>query len=85
MGRAIPASVRRRLVAGEIEGGEEIALLRRFAGLSQTDFANAMGISVHTLRSREQGRRRPQGPAIGLLRIATRQPRIIRENLQAAA
>lgn len=85
MGRAIPASVRKRLIAGEIEGGEEIALLRRFVGLSQTEFADAMGISVHTLRNWEQGRRRPQGPAIGLLRIAARHPRIIRENLRTAA
>ena len=82
MARAIPASVRRRLIAGEIERGEDIALLRRFVGLSQTEFADAMGISVHTLRNWEQGRRKPQGPAVGLLRIAARHPRIIRENLR---
>ena len=83
--RAIPARVRRRLVAGQIESGEDIAMLRRFVGLSQTQFAQAMGISVHTLRNWEQGRRRPEGPAIGLLRIAARHPRIIRENLKSAA
>jgi DNA-binding transcriptional regulator YiaG len=85
MARAIPASVRRRLVQGKIESGEDIALLRLFVGLSQTEFADAMGISVHTLRNWEQGRRKPQGPAIGLLRIAARHPRIIRENLRNAA
>jgi DNA-binding transcriptional regulator YiaG len=65
--------------------GEDIAALRRFVGLTQTQFAQAMGISVHTLRNWEQGRRHPEGPAIALLRIAARHPRIIRENLESAA
>jgi putative transcriptional regulator len=60
-------------------------ILRRFVGLTQAQFAGAMGISVHTLRNWEQGRRRPDGPAIALLRIAARHPRIIRENVEAAA
>ena len=81
MARAIPARLRRRLVAGQIESGEDVSALRRFADLSQAEFAEAMGISVHTLRNWEQGRRKPDGPAIGLLRIAARHPRIIRENL----
>ena len=42
-------------------------------------------VSVHTLRNWEQGRRQPEGPAIALLRIAARHPRIIRENLKSAA
>ena len=53
--------------------GEDIAALRRFVGLTQAQFALAMGISVHTLRNWEQGRRHPEGPAIALLRIAARQ------------
>ena len=85
LARAIPARVRKRIMMGQIESGEDIAALRRFVGLSQTQFAQAMGISVHTLRNWEQGRRRPNGPAIGLLRIAARHPRIIRENLKSAA
>ena len=83
--RAIPARVRRRLVMGEFESGRDIADLRRFVGLTQVQFAAAMGISVHTLRNWEQGRRRPEGPAIALLRIAARHPRILRENLESAA
>ena len=85
MARAIPARVRRRLIQGQIESGDDVAALRRFVGLSQSQFARAMGISVHTLRNWEQGRRRPEGPAVGLLRIAARHPRIIRENLKSAA
>ena len=82
---ALPASRRRLYVEGEFETGADIAALRRFVGLSQVLFARALGISVHTLRNWEQGRRRPEGPAIALLRIAARHPRIIRENLHEAA
>jgi putative transcriptional regulator len=82
---AIPAKLRARLVRGDISSGDDIAALRRFVGLSQPDFARAMEISVHTLRNWEQGRRRPDGPALALLKIAARHPRIIRENLAKAA
>ena len=85
MARAMPAKVRRRLMRGEVHSGEDVSALRRFVGLTQAQFAKAIGISVHTLRNWEQDRRRPEGPAIGLLRIAARHPRIIRENLKSAA
>jgi DNA-binding transcriptional regulator YiaG len=85
LAKAISAKVRKRLILGQFESGDDIATLRRFVGLTQTEFARAMGISVHTLRNWEQGRRRPDGPAIALLRIAARHPRIIRENLESAA
>lgn len=85
LARAIPARLRKRLMEGRIESGEDIVALRRFVGLSQVQFAQAMTISVHTLRNWEQGRRRPDGPAISLLRIAARHPRIIRENVKTAA
>lgn len=82
---AISAKLRKRLIRGKFESGDEVAALRRFVRLTQTEFARAMGISVHTLRNWEQGRRTPEGPAIALLRIAARHPRILRENLRSAA
>jgi DNA-binding transcriptional regulator YiaG len=82
---AIPARVRKRLMRGEFQSGEDVAALRRFVGLTQVEFARAMSISVNTLRGWEQGRRNPEGPAIALLRIAARHPRVIRENLKSAA
>jgi len=85
LARAIPARLRRRLMQGRFESGEDISALRRFVGLTQVEFARAIEISVHTLRNWEQGRRRPEGPAIALLKIAARHPRIIRENLRTAA
>ena len=83
--RAIPRSQRKRLMAGNIRSGEDISALRRFADLSQQEFAEALGISVHTLRNWEQGRRSPEGPALALLRITARHPRLLRENLTLAA
>ena len=82
---AIPTRVRKRLIQGRFESGEDIAALRNFIGLTQQDFARAIEISVHTLRNWEQGRRKPEGPALALLRIAARHPGIIRENLVSAA
>jgi putative transcriptional regulator len=83
--RAIPRRLRERIARGEISGGADVATLRRFIGLSQVNFAAALGISVHTLRNWEQGRRSPEGPALALLRIAARHPRVLRENLAASA
>ncbi len=83
--RAIPHRLRQRLMKGRFQSGDDVAALRRFVGLTQLTFAKAMGISVHTLRNWEQGRRKPEGPALSLLRIAARHPRILRENLESAA
>jgi DNA-binding transcriptional regulator YiaG len=85
LARAIPARLRKRLMKGRFESGGDIVALRRFVGLTQVEFARAIEISVYTLRNWEQGRRKPEGPAIALLRIAARHPRIIRENLRPAA
>lgn len=83
--RAISSKQRKRLIEGRFETGEDIVAVRRFVGLSQVRFAEALGISVHTLRNWEQGRRRPEGAALALLRIAARHPKIVRENLASAA
>lgn len=79
--RAMPRKVRERIMLGELHGGEDIASLRRFLGMTQKSFSGALGISVHTLRSWEHGRRTPEGPNLTLLRIAARHPRLLREHL----
>lgn len=78
--RAMKRSQRNRLMKGQAQPGDIVAL-RAFVGLTQEDFAKALGISVYTLRNWEQGRRKPEGPAMALLRIAARHPKIIRENV----
>jgi DNA-binding transcriptional regulator YiaG len=82
--RAIPRRVRERLIRGDFRSGDDVAALRRFTGLSQETFAAALGINVHTLRNWEQGRRMPAGPALALLRIVARHPKVLRENLALA-
>jgi putative transcriptional regulator len=82
--RALRRRQRERIIRGELEPGD-VAALRRFIGLSQAKFAEALGISVHTLRNWEQNRRKPEGPALALLRIAARHPSVVRENVRTAA
>ena len=53
--------------------------IRRRLDLSQIQFAAAFGISVATLRNWEQGRRKPDGPARVLLRLAKHNPAAIIE------
>jgi putative transcriptional regulator len=49
-------------------------MLRASFGLSQSKFAALLGISVDTLQNWEQHRRRPEGPAKVLLRVAAAYP-----------
>jgi len=84
MQRALTRSQRQRIMSGRLKPGD-VAALRRFICLTQSEFAQALGISVHTLRNWEQNRVTPDGPGLALLRIAARHPRIIRQNLRAAA
>ena len=52
-----------------------IAAIREGTGLSQSRFAELLGVSVRTLQEWEQGRRAPTGAARRLLMIAHRNPR----------
>lgn len=84
-GRAISRRQRERIMRGRIDPVKDIAALRRFAGLTQEQFAEALSITIPTLRDWEQGRRSPQGPTVALLRIVARHPGVLRENLAASA
>jgi putative transcriptional regulator len=44
---------------------------------SQAAFAHMIGVSVDTLQNWEQGRRRPEGPALALLKVADVNPRAV--------
>ena len=50
-----------------------VASVRESTGLSQSQFARLLGVSVRTLQEWEQGRRAPSGAARTLLLIAARQ------------
>ncbi len=79
--------------AGKIRRGEmkpsrvfeitplDVKQIREKLRKTQQEFALMIGISVATLRNWEQGRRRPEGPAMVLLKIAQTNPELISQAL----
>ena len=72
----------RQLKRGEV--GRVVTLppvseTRARVGLSQSEFARLLGVSVRTLQEWEQGRRVPSGPARTLLAIAHKNPHLLLE------
>ena len=61
----------------------DIKAIRKRLEKSQSEFALMIGVSVSTLQNWEQGRRRPEGPARALLKIATENPKAVSEALGA--
>jgi len=60
----------------------DVKAIRKQFGLSQVKFASLLGISPGTLKNWEQGRRKPQGPARVLLRVAEKHPDAILDVIQ---
>ena len=56
-----------------------VVRVRLNSGLSQAQFATALGVSKRTLEQWEQGRRQPSGAAKTLLLIAERHPEVLIE------
>jgi len=52
-----------------------VRAIRQRTQLSQSEFAQLVGVSIKTLQNWEQDRRRPTGPAATLLRIIDKQPK----------
>lgn len=65
--------------AGRIINVPSVAHVRERTGLSQSEFARLIGVSVRTLQDWEQGRRAPSGPARALLAIAHKNPKALLE------
>lgn len=53
-----------------------VRAIRERTSLSQSEFADLIGISVETLQNWEQDRHRPKGPAAALLQIIAHEPRL---------
>jgi putative transcriptional regulator len=51
-----------------------VRVIRERTSLSQSEFAQLIGVSVKTLQNWEQDRRRPTGPAAALLSIIDHDP-----------
>jgi putative transcriptional regulator len=83
LGQMLLDSVR-QMKAGKVARTQQVeqndvVAARMTSGLSQSEFAQALGISVRTLQEWEQGRRSPSGAARTLIGIAARHPQIIVE------
>jgi putative transcriptional regulator len=63
----------------KIEAKSHVIRVRLKSGLSQAQFAAALGVSKRTLEQWEQGRRKPSGAAKQLLKIAERHPEVLIE------
>jgi len=63
---------------GRVVNVPPVAAIRESTGLSQSRFAQLLGVSVRTLQEWEQGRRSPSGAARRLLMIAAKSPRALR-------
>lgn len=58
-------------------------LIRHRLGLSQIEFAARFRVPVGTLRDWEQGRKKPDAPALAYLRVIAREPEAVMRALAA--
>ncbi len=56
-----------------------IVRAREKSGLTQSEFAKLLGVSVRTLQDWEQGRREPNAAAQTLIKVAEKHPKVLRE------
>ena len=64
---------------GRVTTVPAISAIRERTGLSQSQFARLLGVSVRTLQDWEQGRRAPSGAARTLLLVAVKHPQVLLE------
>ncbi len=74
----------RDIKAGNIGHVETVELplvveARQKTGLSQSRFAELLGVSLRTLQDWEQGRRKPSRAAMSLIQIAKQRPDVLHE------
>ncbi len=68
----------REMKAGQVQAVlSPVVEARKKTGLSQSQFAVLLGVSVRTLQGWEQGRKQPSGAARTLLAIASTDPKAV--------
>lgn len=68
----------REMKAGKVHAiTSPVIEARKKTGLSQSQFAALLGVSVRTLQGWEQGRKQPSGAARTLLAIASTNPKAV--------
>jgi putative transcriptional regulator len=80
IGAELEQSVREMLAGnGAVVPVSTVVAVRIKSGLSQSQFATLLGVSVRTLQEWEQGRRQPSGAAKTLIAIAEKRPEVLTE------
>lgn len=80
IGAELEQSVREMLAGnGAVVPVSPVVAVRIKSGLSQSQFAKLLGVSVRTLQEWEQGRRQPSGAAKTLIAIAEKRPEVLTE------
>lgn len=69
---------------GEVEGMRitkvlvpDVKTIRESLSMSQSEFASSFRIPLATVKNWEQGRRRPDAPALAYLRVIERSPKTV--------
>ncbi len=72
--------------AGRVHRAEltPAAQARIKSGLSQTGFAQLLGVSIKTLQNWEQGRTQPSGAASTLIKVAMHSPKVLAKAMAEA-
>jgi putative transcriptional regulator len=90
--KSLLASVKQ---AGKIKSGKmkasrrfsysipDVKVIRDKLHVSQVEFAHMIGVSENTIQNWEQGRRKPEGPAVALLRVTASHPHAVLQALHA--
>jgi putative transcriptional regulator len=60
---------------------EEVKAIRYKVGQSREAFAAMIGVTLATLQGWEEGRHHPEGPALALLRVTAKNPKIVAKAL----
>ena len=57
----------------------DVRTIRETLNMSQSEFASSFRIPLATIKNWEQGRRRPDAPALAYLRVIERSPKTVME------
>ena len=90
-GHSAPVRQTRRLVTARAASAEpaphysagQVRRLRSRLALSQTVFAQLLNVSAETVRSWEQGKNPPSGPAARLLQLTVQHPEWMLKSIEA--
>ena len=61
----------------------DVKTIREALSMSQSEFASSFRIPLATIKNWEQGRRRPDAPALAYLRVIERSPKTVMEAVAA--